>query len=363
MPKATPYFSQDYDEARAKFKDATKAAGGTLEHFLNEAERGLKGEELSTDVAWHGPKDAEAVLVTISGTHGAEGFCGSGVQIGWLESGLVEEMPANTALLQIHAINPYGFSWIRRVTEDNVDLNRNFLDHTAGNWPENPGYNELAEVICPKEWDDATIASANAVLLAYADEHGATALQSAISGGQYNHADGIFYGGRHDTWSKVTLHEILDRYLGKAKRVALIDYHTGLGPRGYGERICVHQPGSPGIQRAEAFYDGDITSPYLGSSSSVPLHGVNLLGIEAAIPHADLTAVALEYGTRPTLEVKHALRADNWLHLHGKIDSKKGQAIKEDIRAAFYQDADDWKAMIWERGVETQRMALNGLWS
>ena len=48
-------------------------------------------------------------------------------------------------------------------------------------------------------------------------------------------------------------------------------------------------------------------------------------------------------------------------HLHGEIDSAKGRAIKAQIREAFYQDADDWKEMIWERAVETQRLATAGL--
>ena len=74
-----------------------------------------------------------------------------------------------------------------------------------------------------------------------------------------------------------------------------------------------------------------------------------------------LTAIALEYGTIPSKEVRLALRADNWLHVHGATESAKGRAIKEQIRDAFYQDQDDWKEMVWERSLETQRMALKGL--
>ncbi|MCH8809951.1 MAG: DUF2817 domain-containing protein, partial [Proteobacteria bacterium] len=151
------------------------------------------------------------------------------------------------------------------------------------------------------------------------------------------------------------------RNLAKARHVAVIDYHTGLGPRGYGERICIHPPDSGGLARANAWYDQDITSPYLGSSTSTELSGDNLAGMVAALPHAQLTGIALEYGTLPTEQVKLALRADNWLHLYGKVDSDQGRAIKAQVREAFYQDADDWKEMVWERAVETQRLALKGL--
>ncbi len=303
---------------------------------------------------------AEAVLVTISATHGAEGHCGSGVQAGWFESGLHRELPPNLALFAIHAINPSGFAWLRRVTEDNVDLNRNFLAH-GGDYPANAGYDELHAALCPRDWDDASLAESSRMIEAYREAHGAWTLQKAVAGGQYNHPDGIFYGGNAETWSRGAMVRILRENLGAATRVAVIDYHTGLGPRGHGERICVHKPDTPGLARAKDWYNDDIASPFLGTSVSTEIHGVNTLGMEAALPGAELTAVAIEYGTIPTEQVKLALRADNWLHLHGEVGSAKGRAIKDQIGEAFYPDADDWKLLVWERAVETQRLALAGL--
>jgi hypothetical protein len=262
--------------------------------------------------------------------------------------------------MAVHAINPHGFAWLRRVTEDNVDLNRNFVDFAAP-LPENPGYDALAEALCPPTWDDTTIAATRDVLAAYADKHGIAGLQAAIANGQYKHHDGIFYGGRKPTWSHHTLKQIFTRHLGHAGRVAVIDYHTGLGPRGHGERICPVSPDSPVMARVADWYGDDFTCPGLGTSASTEVRGFNVIGMEAAIPQAEVTAIALEYGTQPSEEVKLALRADNWLHLHGDPASAKGKAIKAQLREAFYQDADDWKQMIWDRAVETQRLALAGL--
>lgn len=353
------YFSSDYHEARGKFLDASRARGAKITDYLCPA-KGPGGEALYTDVTWHGPADAEAVLVTISATHGAEGFCGSGVQVGWLESGLQKDMPEGVALMQVHAINPYGFAWIRRVTEDNVDLNRNFVDHSQP-YPRNEGYEALRHLLCPEDWNDAIVAETKAALEAYAEENGPRALQSAISSGQYGDAEGIFYGGSRETWSRTTLETIFRDHLAKAKRVAVIDYHTGLGPRGYGERICVHEPDSAGLAAAREWYNDDVTSPALGTSSSVVLNGFNVTGMETSAPQSEMVVIALEYGTLPSPEVRLSLRADNWLHVHGEPDSSKGRAIKAQIREAFYQDADDWKDMIWERGIETQHMAIKGL--
>jgi len=353
------FFSADFSAARTRFRAAAEAAGARLDAYPHPG-RGPAGEALATDMALSGSAAAERVLVTLSATHGVEGFCGSGLQVGWYESGLARELPEGVALLQIHAINPHGFAWLRRVTEDNVDLNRNFVDHDKP-YPENTGYDELHEALCPREWNDAVIAETWEVLFAFAEKHGPAALQEAITGGQYRHPDGLFYGGTAPTWSRETLLGIVRHELPSARHVAVIDYHTGLGPRGHGERITVHLPGSPGLARAQDWYGGDVTSPHLGNSVSAPLQGVNLSGIEAALPQAAVTAVALEYGTIPTEQVKLALRADNWLHVHGDPASAKGRAIKAQIREAFYQDADDWKALVWERAAETLRLALAGL--
>src|SRR6266851_3205169 len=181
--KTSDYFSADYAEARRKFRDAAQGAGARVESRVNDASRGL-----AADVAWLGPKDAARVLVTISGTHGAEGFAGAGIQTGSLMSGVARELPQDTALLAIHAINPYGFAWMRRVTEGNVDLNRNFVAHDRP-LPENAGYVELADAICPAEWNASARAAAQARLDAYASRHGAAAFQQAVSGGQYTHPD------------------------------------------------------------------------------------------------------------------------------------------------------------------------------
>ena len=112
-------FSADYPEARAKFLKAAADAGGALEAMAHP-ERGPDGGDLATDVAWFGPRDAAAVLVMISGTHGVEGFCGSGAQVDWLRRGGAGGLPPGVAVLMIHAVNPYGFAWLRRVTQPAV---------------------------------------------------------------------------------------------------------------------------------------------------------------------------------------------------------------------------------------------------
>jgi hypothetical protein len=356
--KPSAHFARDYADARGKFREAARDAGARLFTYAHEGAKGPGGEALATDVAWLGPSDASRLLVTISATHGAEGFCGSGVQAGSLRTGLA--LPPDTALVAIHAINPYGFAWLRRVTEENVDLNRNFVAHD-GALPRNEGYDELAEALCPAEWSEAAQRRTRAILAAYGKRHGAALLQRAITGGQDTQADGIFYGGVAPTWSRQTALAIAREHLARARKLAFIDYHTGLGPYGHGEKIIIHPPASAGFARARDWYGDNITSTSLGTSKSADVVGDLLSGVEAALPGAEYTGMALEYGVLPVDETIDAVRADNWLHHHGALDSQPGRDIKAQMRATFYGDVDEWKELIFEQALDAQHRALAGL--
>jgi len=356
---AAAFFAADYAEARRKFLAAARAAGARIDSYDNPG-RGPAGEALATDTAWIGPDDAPHAVLTISGTHGVEGFCGSGIQVGSFAAGLAGELPPGTALLAVHAINPYGFAWLRRVTEENVDLNRNFVDH-AEPLPENPDYDLLAEAICPPLWDEACRAAAQARLDAFARERGAAALQQAMTGGQYRHAQGIFYGGAAPTRARQTLERILADRLTQVRRLGIIDFHTGLGPYGYGEPIVMARPGTPEYERARRWWGEDVTSPLAGSSTSADVQGTNLAGIARALPQAEITGCGLEFGTLAMQDVLDAVRGDNWLHARGRVDTDEGRALKRLIRDAFYCDKDDWKTMVLEQGLRRQREALRGV--
>ena len=351
-------FSASYAEARAKFRAAAGAAGGRLESVAHP-EPGPDGGDLTTDIAWFGPK-ADKVLLMISATHGVEGFCGSGAQVDWLRRGEAAALPADVAVLMIHAINPYGFAWLRRVTHENVDLNRNWVDFSAS-LPENAGYDGLNHAICPTDWSEAGRADAAKVIGAYAAEHGFAALQQAVSGGQYRHPSGIFYGGSGPTWSRMTQSQIMQAYLGHASHVGIIDFHTGLGPWGFGEKILSERSHTPQFKRAAAWYGRGVTCPAEGNSTSADIVGDGLAAAPGLLPKAEITAIALEFGTQTVMQVLDAVRADAWLHAHGELTSPQGKAIKAQIREAFYGDADDWKGMIAGQALLAGRQAVAAL--
>ena len=355
---AAAHFSQSYAEAREKFLAAATAAGlGVASHV--HPLPGRDGETLAMDVVRDGPADAAAVLIVSSACHGVEGFCGSGVQVAMLNDAgwRAEARAAGVAVLYIHALNPYGFSWWRRTTHENVDLNRNFRDFTVEP-PRNAEYDALAAALVPEMWppDAAVMASVGRFIA----ERGERALQQAVSGGQYHHPKGLFYGGNAPTWSHATLRAVLREHGARCQRLGWIDLHTGLGPSGHGERIYAGRDAAADVARARAWW-GDITSIYDGSSTSAVLTGMMWLAAYEDCAQAEYTGVALEYGTLPQLEVNNALRADQWLENHPEAGEEQRRTIKRQIRDAFYTDTDEWKSRIVEQALDAGRGALRGL--
>ncbi len=358
MTDAARFFAESYAEARDKFFAAARSRGLGVETHVHPLP-GRDGEMLAMDVARDGPADAKALLVITSACHGVEGFCGSGVQGALLADSAWQAVARATgvAVLYVHALNPHGFSWWRRTTHENVDLNRNFRDFSTAA-PVNASYDALAELIVPDTWPAS---AANAAALGkFVATHGERALQQALSGGQYHHPDGVFFGGSAPTWSHATLRQVLRQHAARCQRLGWIDLHTGLGPTGHGERIFACRDDADAYARARAWW-GDVTSIYDGSSTSAVLTGLMFSVAYEECAQAEYTGIALEYGTLPQAEVQLALRADQWLENHPEADDATRRAIKQQVRDAFYIDTDAWKEQIVAQGIDAAYGAVRGL--
>jgi hypothetical protein len=350
-------FARDYFEARSKFRLAASKAGAELHALRHPEARGPLGEELFIDVAILG-RPCEATLLAIAGTHGVEGYAGSAVLTGWLQSSACQTGDLRQVL--VHALNPYGFAWDRRVTEDNVDLNRNFIDWTIEP-PANDHYTLLSDAIAPTDLTDLSTEAASRTLRNYAREHGAFAMQETISKGQYSHPLGMYYGGTREQWSARMLRKIIDTHAQPCKRAAILDFHTGLGPFGDVELISEDTLDSPAYARARKWYGPEIASTKAGDSLSAQVFG----SVDQAMPSlfngVETTTICVEYGTQSTLEVFQALRADNWLHTVAGTDHPDYLAIKSQMRQAFYPETDTWKQRVWLQGQQVLAQAVKGL--
>jgi hypothetical protein len=366
MPSVASFFSQSYAEAREKFLATATAAGAQIVDSFRHPLKGPSGGELATDVAWLGPRDARKLLVLTSSTHGIEGYCGSGCQISWLANRHYHrDGRPDVAAVLIHAINPHGFAHGRRVTEENVDLNRNFVDF-AQPLPRNPDYEALQEHVNPREWTPEVLARADAAIAAFYKMPNTDFVPKAVHRGQYVNPQGTFYGGARPSWSRRTLEAITVKWLRGASDLCLVDYHTGLGPMGFGD---LYYGGRTGEGMARQWFDHvtptleDLEAAKKDPSIHVPgsLAGTLSQSLVGALPDTRCTVGGIEYGTRPVREVLGALRADNWLHARGDPASVMGREIKLRVREAFYPSIPEWPIMVTSRSNDILRQALAGL--
>ncbi len=353
------YYSDSYNDLRNKFLTAARSNEGRIENYRNP-KNGPGGEALYIDVAYFGVDNPEAILVLGSGTHGVEGFAGSAIQIGLLRQDIVSTLPPHVGLVMIHAINPYGIAHLRRVNENNVDLNRNFLDHSKPH-PSNEGYAYLANALAPQSlslWNDTT---SLIKVLFYRFLHGTSELRSAVSGGQYTHPKGLFYGGNTSTWSNKTVNKIVRRHLINAKHVIVIDFHTGLGSYGNAEIIMNVNKDSPAYMRARKWWGELVSSTVSGGSVSTHLSGTMKLAFDQMLPDSEVTAVSLEFGTLSRKKVLKALREENWLYHYGGSEHPDSKKIKNNLLRAFYPDDKNWKLDIWRQSEKIIKQVIDQL--
>lgn len=356
-------FAKNYAQARKQFLEAAALAGLPIESF-NHPLPGRDGEQLAMDVVLDGLPDARGVLIISSACHGVEGYCGTGVQVFALHDQEWRDKykALGVAVLYIHALNPYGFSHVRRVTNENVDLNRNFHDFAAP-LPINERYPEMHALMLPEVWPPDT--ANQAALAAFVEKNGLRAIQEIVSRGQQTHPDGMFFGGQVPTWSNDTLRKVQRKYLQRCAKIAWIDVHTGLGPTGLGERIFACRDDKAAYARAQAWWGNsgqtNVTSIYNGTSSSAYLTGLMWNSTYQECPQAEYTGIAMEYGTKPMTEVMEAMRGDHWLHKHPEASAALRAQIKQTLMDAFYVDTDEWRGQIISQARQSMFQAAVGL--
>ncbi len=387
------YFSESYAEARERFL-AAAAASPVVDRVWSErfAERdgagrpfsGREGEELAADFAWFGAADAQLVLILSSGTHGAEGLAGSGAQLAAIDAVAPVAASERAAVLMIHGLNPWGCSHGRRCDHEGVDPMRNFLDFDRPPPEPSDTVRRYAWALAPRAVSGPSRWFADAAILWSVLRYGIGPLQSEIPMGQYAFPDAPFYGGARPCWTRRLLERHLPEAVGHDRRaVAMIDIHTGLGPRGSGVLLGEHEsredlscrrglawwgedyePETPGDGRPRRFTKtGERRTAYR-------LHGSMPRAIRERIFRDEgVVSTVLEFGTTPQLQALNAVRDDHavWRAVHeaGETapdpDAPDVIAARKAMRDAFYPSDSAWRATVAAQTVDAARKAANGL--
>ncbi|MBW2369973.1 MAG: DUF2817 domain-containing protein [Deltaproteobacteria bacterium] len=350
LPNIVEYFSSTMPEADAKFRAACRKMGGEATSHRHPL-TGPAGEILQTGEFLHGPNDAEKAILFASGMHGIEGYAGAGFQVGVMESGALNDVPDDVAVLFVHMMNPWGCAWDRREDENNVDVARNFIygDTPA---PPNPDYDALNAFLNPTEWTGHVKERADSGLAAYVEQHGSDRVAWAIRNGQHKYPKGMTFHGTEPSWARRTTEAIVKRSLGGAKKILIVDLHTGVG--GYGEVTVMSyaDAASEKGRRLNNWYGDNV---YIaGNDPKVPRHDkMTLDALNSVVPNAEIFSFAIEWGAEPLVEEDFEIfRHLNYLQNYGDLSSEEAIAPRRRSRACFYGETDEWREKAWKNGFE-----------
>lgn len=255
-------FRESYDDIRAHLAELVadlRADGVTVENSVYAVD---ETDGLYIDNIYLPSKvEKKNLIVLTTGVHGMEGYIGA-VMLDVFFAEVYPTLDTNdTGILIVANVNPYGMKYMRRYNENNVDLNRNFIeDWDAFDYNCNKEYPKVESFLEPEGaignafWHEAGFYAS----LAYqAVTNGADTISDALLTGQYASPEGVYYGGSGDEVSTAYLKGVFSDCLdGEYENIIHIDIHSGYGPR-YNMVIfnSVQDPTTEEQAKAELGYD------------------------------------------------------------------------------------------------------------
>ena len=358
---AKHWFSDNYREARKRFLDSIEELRDKgFEIFQEELPLNLKGpedEDLIIDIAVVGSLESENLLLYSSGIHGVEGFAGSAIQLSVLDK-LKNQSPfTDYCIIFIHIINPYGMAWHRRVNENNVDLNRNFLTRHEG---EPEGYKLIDSFInpqsIPNKFDPFFLINGLRLLLKY----GFTNVKQWFAQGQYTRAQSLQFGGDKIQKGPELLLDWLEKNLKNIKKAFGIDLHTGLGPSGYDTILVPDDISSSDYQILQKLFGDHVAALDPSKSVGYKITGDIHSGIVKQFASIEWLCITQEFGTYNPARVFKNLRAENrWTQNNNLNDEKLilDHWSRKNLLSTFNPEDSVWQEKLINRGNEVFKIA------
>ena len=328
------------------YTEAARVSSSVVRYPLDSAE-GPNGEPLTTTAVSIGEDDAKTSIVISSGIHGVENHYWSKWMRTWLtEAAALCQNNKNLRFVLAHGLNPFGAAYSLRSDAENIDPNRNFVDFR--NLPStSENYKALAASFSPTDLNAPTLAWSWGKLLKFGlITHSIADFEQALCEGQYDFADGLYYGGREPSQTRKTWDAIVTEHVlpSAPESIWHIDLHTSVGPRGKMQLLVNAEPGGPVTQRVEAV---NFPHPVRATSSAL----ATLSGdITDYWPSFDLpkecivTPFAVEIGTVSTpLEILHAMMLRNTLFVRYNDRHPKAEKIVKKMERVFAPEDNKWR--------------------
>ena len=363
-------FYQSYDEVRdnlGKRVETLKEQGITVEYTTHAID---ESDNLYIDNIYLPSRGEKTNLIVLTtGVHGMEGYIGSVMLDVFFEDIYPDIDTDDTGILIVANVNPYGMKYMRRYNENNVDLNRNFIeDWSSFDRSSNKEYPKVVSFLQPEGKMGNAFWHEVGFYLSLAKEaiiSGADTISDALLTGQYEYSNGVYYGGDGDEASTTYLKGVFaDCLEGEYENIVHVDIHSGYGPR-YNMVIfnSVQDPTTEAEAKAmfgydyiiatdsEDFYEtfGDTTDYFYRLAKSKGRGD-------------DLYSTCFEFGTigdgflDSIISLKYTVD-ENRLHFYGSDNPITEEMVRENYYELFYPTETEWR----EKTVEDFRNAMTGV--
>lgn len=357
IPANLNYYYNSYDKCRAAFRESAKQVS---EKFKNVTISNISvlshiDSDLTIDYCYiPAQKNTHKLLIINSGLHGIEGFTGSAIQLMFMKELLPKEELDNMGVLLIHGINPYGFKYHRKVTENNIDLNRNCVKDTDMFNSPNKGYEKLSDLLMPTgkvNCNSLRNKFFHLIAIKKIVKESMPVLRQAALQGQYNFDKGIYYGGKTNEPQIDSLKTLLQNVISDYKIVLNVDLHTA-----YGERGKLHMFLNPiedkdvknGIETVFKGFNID-----WGSGEDFYTINGEYVGWAGSLSDSVLyLPMMFEYGTLNSQETFGSLKSiqiminENQGAHYGFKSKKHAQKTKEMFREMYYPSSGVWRSKV-----------------
>jgi len=362
------YYAETYEANRADFRALLGELNGywpaaELSHYPIEA----GNEDLTIDLIRALPIKKRKQLIFLStGLHGIEGYVGAAVVKLFVKEYLHQLNPEDTGLYLIHAINPWGMKHRRRVNENNVDLNRNFIfKQSSGEKELNRAYDRAHSFLNPQK---PLKSASNPFFYLKLFNHilcmGPANFREAVLYGQYRYPQGLYYGGSGFELSTTVLSGLFQEAASSCERFLLIDMHSGYGPR-YQMTIVnsIHE------KRASADLQAAFNYPLVAKTDPNEFYQMQgdmvdylYLLIEDKFPGKYFYATSFEFGTfgssfSSVIKSLKAMIEENRVSRQGAVSAKVAEKARHNFCELYYPTEKRWR----EKALQDARTAFTGI--
>jgi hypothetical protein len=359
------YFPSGYDESRRRFRENCRRQAASPDDFCGIFHVASPTDtDLTIDYGFFS-RGGDRLLIIQSGIHGSEAIPGAAVQELVLKEYLARLLDQHFDVFFIHALNPYGFRYVRRTDEFNVNLNRNFVAGSRDFKKPNPDYERLRTLFEPAGPVHNVQLSALGIQARFlgrviGDGFSATPLTIGLDSGQYRHPQGMNYGGQAPALQVYFLKNALGPLMARPyRKILFLDFHTGLGKNGELAIIeGIHPPRKilGEFARLMDRHEQDGIVIHSGNDAGFfPTSGDVIDFVPGLLSPSDprVLALTMEYGTMGTDTISQLRSAsrmilENRAHFYPckQDDTAPCAEIREDFRSLFSPSDQEWRLRV-----------------